>query len=114
MLTNQGSRKHYNDSTIELDLTLGIILSQLEAVVCKVLIQAGRGSLSRLFCLIHQNVVEQSKDTRTMKMWKIGFSDFPLRQPSIIMNSKLEEELINLELYPKTNDECFRPYILTS
>ena len=32
-------------------LTLGIMLSQLAAVVCKVLIQAGRGSLSLLFLL---------------------------------------------------------------
>ena len=42
--------------TLTLFLTLGIKLSQLLAVVCKVLIQAGRGSLSRLFCLIHGNV----------------------------------------------------------
>lgn len=40
------------------DLTLGIMLSQLVAVVCKVLIQAGRGSLSRLLCLIQGNVVQ--------------------------------------------------------
>lgn len=90
---HQGSRKHYNDSTIELDLTLGIILSQFVAVVCKVLIQAGRGSLSRLFCLIYKNVVEQSKDTRTMKMWNIVFSDFRLRQPSITTNSKLKLQI---------------------
>ena len=92
--------RHMRDQAIhefyvQLDLTLGIILSQLVAVVCKLLIQAGRGSLSRLFCLIHDNVVEQSKDTRTMKMWHIVQSHFRLRQSSISTNSNLENELIN-------------------
>ena len=45
-LTSQ-CRSYQNGSI----LTLGIMLSQLAAVVCKVLIQAGRGSLSLLFLL---------------------------------------------------------------
>ena len=39
--------------------TFGIMLSQLAAVECKVLIQAGRGSLSRLCFLQHKGQLEQ-------------------------------------------------------
>ena len=92
-MNKSGIKEALNASSTKLGLTFGIILSQFVAVVCKVLIQAGRGSLSRLFCLIHENVEEQSKDTKTMKMWNIVFSEFRLRQPSIITNSKLEKEL---------------------
>ena len=49
-------------------LTLGIILSQLVAVVCKVLIHTGRGSLSVLFFL-HNNLTvtkDQGPVTRSI------------------------------------------------
>lgn len=39
--------------------TFGIMLSQFAAVECKVLIQAGRGSLSRLCFLQHKGKLEQ-------------------------------------------------------
>lgn len=39
--------------------TFGIMLSQFAAVECKVLIQAGRGSLSRLCFLQHTGKLEQ-------------------------------------------------------
>ena len=39
--------------------TFGIMLSQFAAVECKVLIQAGRGSLSRLCFLQHKGELEQ-------------------------------------------------------
>ena len=39
--------------------TFGIMLSQFAAVVCNVLIQAGRGSLSRLCFLQHKGQLEQ-------------------------------------------------------
>ena len=39
--------------------TFGIILSQFAAVECKVLIHAGRGSLSRLCFLQHKGKLEQ-------------------------------------------------------
>ena len=40
--------------------TFGIMLSQFAAVECKVLIQAGRGSLSRLCFLQHKGKLEQT------------------------------------------------------
>ena len=50
--------------------TFGIMLSQFAAVECNVLIQAGRGSLSRLCFLQHKGQLEQMLIPHLRNKWK--------------------------------------------